>query len=135
MKLPFHLLRRRHLRLGAAGEKAAAALLQSKHYVLLAHDWRCSSGEIDLVARDGLTMVFVEVKTRFFGGTGRPAEALGRRQQTRIVNASLNYLRRIENPQVPCRYDLIEVVIGRWGVVELRHWRDHFRLSERRRHE
>lgn len=131
-KLPFRLLRRRHLRLGKAGERVAELLLASKHYVILIRNWRSPAGEIDLVARDGLTMVFVEVKTRFYGGN-RPAAALRRRQQERIVNASRQYLRRIDRPRVPCRYDLVEVVFSRYGLRELRHWPDHFRPEPRTR--
>lgn len=131
MRLPFRVLRRRHLRLGRAGERAAARLLELKHYAVLARDWRCPSGEIDLVARDGATLVFVEVKTRFTGG-GRPAEALRRRQRERIVNASRQYQRRIDWPRVPCRYDLVEAVFDRFGLRELRHWPDHFKPEKRR---
>jgi len=134
MRLPFRFLRQRHLLLGRAGENAAAALLAARRYTLLARDWRCPAGEIDLIARDGVTLVFVEVKTRALGGTARPVEALGPRQQQRIINASRHYLRRISHPRVPLRYDLVEVVIGTWGVVELRHWRDHFQPREYFRH-
>jgi len=132
MMIPFRQLRRRHLRLGRAGENAAARLLTAKRYVVLTRDWRCPAGEIDLIARDGLTLVFVEVKTRRFGGSGRPVEALGRRQQERIVHASRHYLRLIDHPHVPCRYDLVEVVMGRFGAREVRHWRDHFQPTEQR---
>ena len=132
MNPDFRLSRRRHLRLGRAGENAASRLLREKRYEILVRDWRCPFGEIDLVARDGLTLVFVEVKTRRAGGAGRPAEALRRRQRERIVNASRHYLRRIDRPAVPVRYDLVEVVISSWGLVELRHWPDHFQAGSRR---
>ncbi len=122
----FGLLRARHLRIGRRGENIACRLLRSKQYDVLVRNCKYSSGEIDIVARDGRTLVFVEVKTRFYTTSARPSEGLSLKQKKRIINASRRYLRQIENPKVPCRYDLIEVRVGRLGPVEVRHWLNHF---------
>ncbi len=122
----FGLLRARHLRIGHRGENVACRLLRSKHCCVLARNCKYSSGEIDIVARDGRTLVFVEVKTRYYTTSSRPSEGLSLKQKKRILNASRRYLRQIEYPKVPCRYDLIEVRLGRLGPIEVRHWPNHF---------
>ncbi len=63
-------------RLGRWGEGVAATHLEAHGYTILARNWRCAAGEIDLVARDGETLVFVEVKTRRGRAYGAPEEAL-----------------------------------------------------------
>ena len=65
----------KHLRLGAKGEKLAARLLRDKNYSILCRNYKVKSGEIDLVARDGENMVFIEVKTRRATTRSRPAVA------------------------------------------------------------
>jgi putative endonuclease len=126
-----------HIRLGNAGEKYAAKTLQAEHCIILARNFRCSAGEIDIVARDGETLVFVEVKTR--RGHMRPGESpgdnLSTRQKKRIIRASRNYLGEIDDPSCPCRYDLIEVIAGRFGPKSIRHWRNCFSAASTYRYE
>jgi len=128
----FFQLRALHLRIGRRGETTAIKLLRQKHYDILARNVDDPAGEIDIIARDGGIMVFIEVKTRRAVTAARPAAGLNPRQQLRIVNAARRYLRRIENPAVPYRFDLIEVRLSRFGVAELRHWQDHFSESSLR---
>ncbi|MDD3119430.1 MAG: YraN family protein [Victivallales bacterium] len=126
MRAPFHLLRARHLRLGRRGEDLACRLLRGEGCDILCRNYRVRAGEIDIVARDGGILTFVEVKTRYVTTVARPAAGLNPRQELRIMAAARRYRQRIGNPRSPYRFDLIEVRLGRWGVVELRHWPDHF---------
>jgi putative endonuclease len=70
--------------LGASGEDAAAAWYEANGYEVVARNWRCRQGELDLVARRGRTFVFCEVKTRTTTAFGAPVEAVTRTKQARI---------------------------------------------------
>ena len=132
MNRPFHLLRAWHLRLGRRGENMACRLLRREHCDVLCRNYREPSGEIDIVARDGGILTFVEVKTRYVTTAARPAEGLNPRQELRIIEAARRYRQRIGNPRTVYRFDLIEVRFGRFGAVEVRHWPDHFSESSLR---
>ncbi len=132
MSLSFKKLRSRHLRLGRQGENLACRLMRQKRYDILCRNHRNRSGEIDIVARDGGILVFAEVKTRFITTAARPAEGLTPRQQLRIVDAGTRYLHQLGNPRTPHRFDLIEIRLGPWGPVEIRHWTNHFSAASLR---
>ncbi len=119
--MKFHLARAAHLRLGRRGERDARRLLEEKGYVFLASGWRCPSGELDLVMRDGGTMVFVEVKTLRRRGFYGPMANLSIRQMRRNLRAGQAYLRDYAPEGMECRYDLVEVIRGRWSCREIRH--------------
>ena len=70
--------------LGKAGESLAVDYLRRNGFTIIERNWRCPSGEIDIVARDGATTVFVEVKTRSSLATGHPFEALNRSKLARM---------------------------------------------------
>ena len=94
------------LTLGRRGEQAAARYLRRRGYKILSHSDRSRPGELDLVARDGRTLVFVEVRSRArddFGGAGASISAGKRR---RIVYAARHFLRRYQTPP-PCRFDAV----------------------------
>ena len=116
----------KHLRLGAKGEKLAARLLRDKNYSILCSNYKVKSGEIDLVARDGENLVFIEVKTRRATTRSRPAEGLSSKQKKRIYRAAQNYLHNIDNPNVIYRFDLIEIILSRFKIHEIRHWENNF---------
>lgn len=116
----------KHLKLGDKGEKIAARLLVEKNYSILCRNFKVKSGEIDLVARDGENLVFIEVKTRRATTRSRPAEGLSSKQKKRIYRAAQNYLRQIDNPNVIYRFDLIEVILSRFRIHEIRHWENNF---------
>jgi len=108
------------LKLGRAGEAAAERFLESLGWRILARSWRTRMGEVDLIARDGSTVIFVEVKARSSGRFG-PAEcAVDRRKQGRIVRAALAYLQR-EKLDAPVRFDVVALQDG-----EIRHVKDAF---------
>ncbi|MEP6685790.1 MAG: YraN family protein [Verrucomicrobiota bacterium] len=119
-----------HLRLGARGENLAARFLRRNGYKILYRNFRGrSGGEIDLVCRDGDTLVFVEVKTRTSENFGRPFDAVGREKQKRISRGGLAWLRLLDNPEILFRFDVVEVVIAAEGKPRLELLRNAFALS------
>lgn len=109
--------------LGNQGESFAAEHLQRRGCRILTRNYRCKIGEIDIVAEDHGTLVFVEVKTRRSDRCGTPAEAVHYRKQQKIVQTAYWYLRehRMENSR--CRFDVLEVyaVGDTWTVYEIRN--------------
>ncbi len=90
---------------GAAAEDLAAAFLAGRGLAILARNYRCRGGEIDIVAREGATTVFVEVRLRrsaAFGGAGASVDA---RKQARILAAARDYL--AGRGDVACRCDVV----------------------------
>ena len=119
-----------HLARGATGEKLACRYLRRHGFKILYRNFRGrSGGEIDIVCRDGDTLVFVEVKTRSREDFGRPFEAVTREQQQRISRGALAWLRMLDNPDILFRFDVVEVMIrdGRRPRIEL--IRNAFQLS------
>jgi putative endonuclease len=114
----------RHLALGAAGEEAAAALLAAKGLRVLARNWRSGGLELDLVCREGRTIVFVEVKTRGPGSRGTPADGLTPAKRGRLVRAASLWLSENEAWDAPCRFDLVAVTPAPGGGFETVHLPD-----------
>ena len=105
--------RRAAYRRGTKGEGRAAALLRLKGYRILERRWRSPVGEVDLIARKGDTLVFVEVKAR--ASHDAAAESIVRRQRQRIARAAEAYLAYKADEQVEnVRFDAILVAPGRW---------------------
>jgi putative endonuclease len=96
---------------------------------IVARGFRARCGEIDLIARDGPVVVFVEVKTRSHDGFGRPAEAVSARKRARIARVASLFLAKAGWGEQACRFDVVEVVpVGtRWQV---RHIQDAFRPGD-----
>lgn len=102
-----------HLTRGAHGEKLAAKFLRKRGYKILYRNFRGrTGGEIDIVARDGDTLVFVEVKTRRSEEFGRPFETIRPDQQRRIARGGLAWLRLLDDPEIFFRFDVVEVLIA-----------------------
>ena len=101
--------RGQRLPLGLRGEREAARFLRRWGYILIARSHRDRIGEIDLVAVDGRTVVFVEVKYRSDLEFGGPELALGKRQQRRIVNAAVRFIqeRGLEHEDEDYRFDVL----------------------------
>ena len=106
----------RNRTLGAYGERVAADHLTSLGLVVLARNWRCRFGEIDLVARDGTTLVFCEVKTRTGSSHGTPVEAVVGRKAIRLRRLAAHWLEvhDVEPPAV--RIDVVSVVVPLRGA-------------------
>jgi putative endonuclease len=126
----FKSLRAKHLRLGRRGERFAARLLRHQNYEILVRNYNSPRGEIDIVARDGKTVVFVEVKTRYYTTKNRPAAGLRLEQIKRISRAGLYYINSLQHENVLYRFDLIEIICNRWDIIEAYHWDDHWTPSE-----
>ena len=96
--------------LGAAGERAAARYLRSLGFKILESRYRCPRGEIDLIARDGSSLVFVEVKTRRSGSGWVPEDAVTVSKQRRIRGVALWYLaNRRSLSEIGLRFDVVAV--------------------------
>ena len=124
----------RNLRRGRLGERAAERHLRRAGYRILAANFRGRHGEIDLVARDGDSLVFVEVKTRSREDWSRPADAVDAKKRRRISRTALEYLNRVGNPRVHFRFDIVEVLLDPDRVREVRHLQDAFPLDRRHRY-
>lgn len=101
---------------GRAGEAAAAAFLEEAGYRVLHRNYRCGrSGEIDLIAVDGDTLVFVEVKTRRSASFGTGAEAVDQRKRARLIRLARYYLAIAGDHERICRFDVVDVTTGPRG--------------------
>lgn len=115
--------------LGDFGERVAAAHLEAKGYAIVERNFRVFEAEIDLVARDGDALVFVEVRTRRGGASGMAALSVGPRKAAKLLNAVGWYVER--HPDVadlPQRIDVITVELAADGTLRsLTHYEDAVR--------
>lgn len=95
--------------LGKSGEDLAVTELERRGYAILARRYRTACGEIDIVAEDAETLVFVEVKARATAEFGTAAEAVTRRKQLRLVRMARDYLARTGVAERPCRFDVVAI--------------------------
>lgn len=107
-------------RLGQAGEALALSHLQQQGLRLLARNWRCRQGELDLVMLDGDTVVFVEVRYRRHAGWGGAAESVDARKRARLISAAEHFLHQEPRWQTaPCRFDVIALSPGEHSTPRL----------------
>jgi putative endonuclease len=113
--------------LGKRGEKRAAAFLRSHGFRILARGLTNRFGEIDLIALDGETIVFVEVRTRESLDAGHPAESVTPEKQARLTRAALAYLKENRLLERRGRFDVVAIV---WPdgsrTPEIKHYRNAF---------
>jgi putative endonuclease len=118
--------------LGEKGERAAARYLEERGFTIVARGLRDRLSEIDLIAVEGRTVVFVEVKTRASADHGRPEEAVDRDKQQRLTRAALAYLKKKNLLQNATRFDVIGIV---WpdekSPPAITHIRNAFQASGR----
>ena len=111
---------------GDRGEAEVARYLRKKGYTLLASQWRCRFGELDLVARDRRgTVCFVEVKLRSTGSIGLPREFVDARKQERLRTAAAAYL-STHDIDAPARFDVAEVYAETDGSLRVEYLEDAF---------
>lgn len=115
---------------GKTAEDLACAELQRLGYAVLARRYRTRVGEIDIVARDGAVVVFVEVKARTDHAHGHPAEAVTGWKQRRIAAMAWDYLTRRQLHHVPCRFDVVAISGPEGGtqridVIRAAFWVDY----------
>ncbi len=117
-------------RLGDRGEDLAARHLERLGFRIIERQWRGVYGEIDLVALDSDTVVFVEVKTRATSATGDPTEAVTPAKQQKITRSALAYLKRRGWLQRRCRFDVVSILWnGDGGLPDVRHYPSAFDAS------
>lgn len=120
----------KRLELGRAAELVARRFLKKRGYRLLKANYSCPCGEIDIVARDGRCLVFVEVKSRRGQEYGPPEAALTVAKMGQLRKAAKGFLARYNLPEIDCRFDVVSV---QWPsdaekpTVEL--FKDAFRLD------
>jgi len=114
--------------LGKEGEKIAEQYLKKKGYKLVARNYRCPLGEIDLIALDRRVIVFVEVKTRTGHGFGTPLEAVEFRKQRKMIRAAEYFLSAKKLHEREARFDVVGIS---WLQVEplVEHIQNAFELS------
>lgn len=94
---------------GTTYEQAAGYYLEQHGYEILEYNYRSRVGEIDLIAKDGVYLVFCEVKYRRDGQKGNPLEAVDCRKQYRIIRCAQYYMMANKVGDIPCRYDVIGI--------------------------
>lgn len=110
----------RHAR-GRAAEAQALAYLKARGLKLIEQNYRCRGGEIDLVMRDGDTVVFVEVRFRSHSQYGGAAASVDRRKQRRLVHAATHFLQRHRMTEKAARLDVVAIGPGDEQVQWLRN--------------
>jgi len=101
--------------LGMSGENLACAELARRGYAILERRYRTRFGEIDIVARDGDTIVFVEVKARLTDDYGGAAAAITAWKQRRVAGMAVDYLSRRRLHDCPCRFDVVAIEFDEAG--------------------
>jgi putative endonuclease len=95
---------------GQPGEQMAVAYLQRQGYRIAQQNYRCRQGEIDIIAWDGPTLVFVEVKTKRQTAFGSPQEMVDRRKQRKIIRVAMVYVQQQRLQNVALRFDVVAIM-------------------------
>lgn len=108
---------------GRHAERAAAEYLLSLDYTIVERNWRCRSGEIDLIARQGNWIIIVEVRSRSSraAGYGTAVEAVTPRKIAQVRSTAAVYLHQTGQSDAHVRFDVIAITFDRTGKVELEH--------------
>lgn len=114
-------------RVGQLAEDLAARFLEEQGLIVLARNYRCRGGEVDLICRDRRALVFVEVRLRSNPDFGGAAASITRDKQARIILAAEHYLATLTTANVDCRFDC--VLLDRLSPDSIEWIRDAFALS------
>ena len=114
-----------HNEIGKLGELLASKCLESKGLEILEKNWRHHKAEIDIIAKDGEVLVFVEVKTRTSTFYGEPAEFITPRKERLLIDAATAYMESI-NYNWEIRFDVIGVVLNPQGKPDIQYYQDAF---------
>lgn len=113
------------------GERAAEKFLRRLHYKILTRNYECSGGEIDLIARDGDTLVFVEVRTRSSGNSIRPDEIINPAKWSRVEKTARYFLMKKSLQHLPSRFDLVTVHMPDGKAPTVEHFPDAYQPRRR----
>lgn len=114
-------------RLGSEGESVALQFLKKQGYTIIQRNFKTQIGEIDIIAKDGETIVFVEVKTRKNDTFGAPYESVNTAKRQKMKNVALLYLKK-QKKELPARFDVISINCLQNGQKDIRHIRDAFEV-------
>ena len=118
--------------LGDRGERAAVKYLKTQGFRIIAKQYRSSFGEVDIIAEDRRTTVFVEVKTRTSTNDGQPFEAVDLRKQEKITRIALAWLKQHDRLEQSARFDVVSIL---WpdesGEPQIQHFRNAFEATGR----
>jgi putative endonuclease len=98
--------------IGNYGELAAQKYLENLGYVILDKNFRCKSGEIDIIAKDKTAIAFIEVKSRYNTSLGLPCESVTYKKQLKLYKAAQTYILKKKPHQTFFRFDVVEVVLN-----------------------
>jgi putative endonuclease len=113
--------------LGSEGEDLAIQYLRRKGYRIISRNYKNHIGEIDIIAQDGETVVFIEVKTRANDSFGFPFESVHRRKRQKLRNLALLYLKKA-GEEIPVRFDVLSITCTENGDMEIDHIQDAFEV-------
>lgn len=113
-------------KLSKRGEKAAARYLELQGYKILDRNWSCPAGEVDIVAREGDTLVFVTVKTRLDISRGFPSEDTSPAVRSRSEKVAAYYLSEFRDVDFPVRFDTVSMLVIAEDRALIRHYVNAF---------
>lgn len=113
------------MEIGKKGEALAVQFLEEKGYEILATNWRFRRSEVDIIAKDGPILVFVEVKTRSYDYFGEPASFISARKKVLLQDAAAAYMHQI-NHTWEIRFDIIGILLPTNKDVTIQHYEDAF---------
>ena len=120
-----------HLQLGARGERLACGFLRRQGYKILYRNFRAKhGGEVDIVCRDGDTLVFVEVKTRRHDDLVRPSDAINAAKRKLISRGAVAWLQLLDDPDIISRFDVVEIVLVEGTAPRFELIRNAFEVSK-----
>ena len=116
------------LELGKFGEELALRKIKRLGYKKIVRNFRCPLGEVDIIARDGDTLVFMEIKTRKGRSIGYAKEAVNARKKRQISKVALAYMKSIDCSDLRARFDVVAISLGR-GKPEIEVIKNAFELA------
>ena len=115
----------KHNEIGHLGEQLARNYLKEKNFKILESNWKAGRAEIDIIAMDKETLVFIEVKTRSNDFFGKPETSVSAKKQILVSKAASAYMRKI-NHAWAIRFDVIAVLLKDVTQPEINHFQDSF---------
>ena len=116
--------------LGLVGEELACHFLEANGYKILLKNYECTLGEIDLIAKENGSIVFIEVKTRRSEAMGAPVESVTHQKRRQIVKTAQYYLKRYGIKDSPCRFDVVSVLVPPGEETKIEIIKDAFLEGE-----
>lgn len=111
--------------IGSLGEETATVFLQKSGYIILERNWRFRKAEIDIIAKDGEVLVFVEVKAKSYTYFGAPEESVSSYKENLIIDAAHQYMIKIGHDW-EIRFDIISIVFDKSKDASITHFKDAF---------